>query len=212
MQKEIHDYISELINNDKMKSLLNEFKPKDDNPNPCYSKQKGIYAFFLKPEFEFFNLGFNENDNEIKDIKQRFDSTNKNYSNNLLYIGKTCSSFQNRVLGSGGHMQGGVTNLAGKIFSYLTGFKRTLYGKTYVKENIKSKDNYRDLIEDDVIIYKNLIMAWFRKYIDVKFYEVKECKNQDMVISIIEESLISIYQPALNDIGVPKKNDNCVCN
>ena len=55
-----------------------------------------------------------------------------------------------------------------------------------------------------------------KKYTEFKFYtlhdydnEENNFKNPDIVISLIEELLIDIYKPALNDIGTKSKNKSC---
>ena len=171
-----------------------------------------------------FKITASENEDELKTVQEKFYETNNKLEDthkNLIYIGKTCSKkgFEGRVLGASGHMQGGVTNLTGKIFSYLTGIDRTLYydkdkEKRYSNMLVENIDSYEFVKNKNAknYTYKNLIKDWFTTFIDVKFYTVEivdddnnKLNNTDMVISIIEEALISLYQPAFNDIGVDAK-------
>ena len=215
MQNKIDNYISNLLVPETTNLLLEKFEPYDNGEDKAYyyKNMQGVYAFFLTEELNFSNLCFSNNDKikkEIKKLNEKLKMTNEKLKNNknLIYIGKTHNnnSFDGRVIN--GHIKGGKTSLAGKIFHYLTGDKSTLSGDKYMKQNVCVEDNYRMLISDNdkVNSYQQLVAAWFNKFTEVKFLPLynkkgekeKQLKNSDIVISLIEEVLIEVYKPALN--------------
>lgn len=215
LKQEIDNYISNLLVPETTNILLEKFEPYDEEKSDYYKNMQGVYAFFLKEEQNFSNLCFSNNDkikNKIKKLNEKLKMTNEKLikNKNLIYIGKTCNdnSFEGRVIN--GHIKGGKTSLAGKIFHYLTAENSTSYGDKNsdknMKQNVCVQDNYRMLIKDNVNSYQDLVVAWFNKFTEVKFLPLynktemqdNELKNSDIVISLIEEVLIEVYNPALN--------------
>lgn len=196
---EIDNYISKLIEPETTNLLLEKFEPYDNGKDKAdyYKDMQGVYAFFLTEELNFSSVGFC-NKEKIESLNKKLINTNEKLKNNknLIYIGKTHNnnSFDGRVIN--GYIKGGVTNLTGKIFHYLTGKDRTKYGTEYYHQ------------------YKEQIKTWFDKYTEVKFLPLynkkgekeKQLKNSDMVISLIEEVLIDVYRPALNKDSKKSKN------
>ena len=192
IQNKINCEINNLINTVKdylhKDNILNEFE-EYKNERGYYTHRKGIYAIYLKDSQNFGN-DF-QKVNIQKTLKEKQEKTNEELKKtnakkaDLFYIGKTCDSFQNRVIGSGGHMQGGNTSVSRKLYSYLHDCEKKEY------KNIKKKGKNE----------KNELAEWFEKNLEVKFYPVDDSEYSDIIITILENILIHMYQPPLNSDG-----------
>ena len=159
------------------KDILSEFEdyiPKNARQKGYYLN-KGVYALFINDTTwkEFNNMEFSE----------KFDCSMP------FYIGKTCNSFQSRVVGSSGHMQGGNTSVSAKLWFYLC---------NYNKEQKKCCYNNNDYIQHKKDVSKLFLSD--NPCIKVKFLPINIAKKElsNFTISVIEDILISIYNPPLN--------------
>lgn len=185
--KNIDDYICK-IKEECIKNLLNKFLIADDKTEENYHNYIGVYALFLKKNIENVIDDFIFIDGKAKEDLRKKCEEAKN--KNLLYIGKTCRSFKDRVFGETGHKQAGNTSVSGKLYKYMTGNK--------------TKDYY-NLPKDKGNEYRKQIREWFKENIEIKIFPVADKKNKDknnnkIIVTLIEEILIKEYNPPLNKI------------
>ena len=187
-QENIVELLKENINGIKEKcidNLLNSFISLDDDDKikDKYGDCIGVYAIYLKEKnitcFDDFCEKFKNN--KLLSIEQKL----KDSKYNLIYIGKTCNSFNSRLFGATGHLQGGNTSLCGKLYKYKTGDK-------YGLDKIGKKGN-------------EILIKWFNDYTYTEIFPVAKRKDRDnnfnkIIVTLIEELLINTYKPPLNKI------------
>lgn len=145
-----------------------------------YTKAKGVYALFISQD-------------KWEKWKNYFDVEDFDF-NKPFYIGKTCNSFQARVVGAGGHMKGGNTSVSAKLYNYIF----------QCDGNEKPEDTYRDIGDyknKSIENHKEKVTNLFKnKDITVKFLpiDLEEDSLTKFAITVIEETLIQKFNPPLN--------------